>query len=390
MKKIVVLGATGSIGTQTLEVIAQNHEDYEVVKISVGHNIELLLEILDEFETIKEVALLNEKIISELQQAYPKITFYCGQEGILQLLESDDYDLVVNAIVGFAGLLPSIKVIQNDKILALANKETMVVAGAHINELLSQHSKAQIIPVDSEHCALFQCLQNNDIGAVKRLIISASGGSFRDKSLEELKNVTVEEALNHPNWDMGAAITIDSATMLNKGLEVIEAHWLFGIDYDKIEVVIHRESIVHSMVEYQDSSTIAQLAKPNMKQPIAYALAYPKKAQFEESSLDLLQQIKLTFEPVDFERFKGLTLAYAAGQQGHSYPCVLNASKEVATKAFLANKIAFIDIVEYVEKALQGHKVVENPTIEELIKIDYVTRLYVNQLINKEIVNGNN
>ncbi|MDL2211266.1 1-deoxy-D-xylulose-5-phosphate reductoisomerase [Erysipelotrichaceae bacterium OttesenSCG-928-M19] len=390
MKKIVVLGATGSIGTQALAVIKENSTDYEVTKISVGYNIKLLLDILNDFPSINEVALLDDKRIAELQDHYPDINFYLGSKGIIQLLDNGNYDLCLNAIVGFAGLLPSIKVIQSNKTLALANKETMVVAGKQINRLLEQHSQAKVIPVDSEHCAIFQCLASNEIESVKRLVISASGGSFRDKSLEELANVSIEDALNHPNWQMGAAITIDSATMLNKGLEVIEAHWLFGIDYDQIEVVIHRESIVHSMVEYSDSSMIAQLSQPDMKQPIAYALAYPKRAKFSDSSLDLTKIVNLTFEPVDFKRFKGLALAYQAGRQGHSYPCVLNASKEIATQAFLAEKIKFIDIVEYVEKALKAHRVIENPSLEQLVAIDSATRKYVTDLINKEIVDGNN
>ncbi|MDF9867458.1 1-deoxy-D-xylulose-5-phosphate reductoisomerase [Bacilli bacterium PM5-3] len=389
MKKIVILGASGSIGRQALDVIRENTE-YEVSKISIGYNVKLLIEILDEFSTIKEVALLDSTFVSELQVAYPEINFYVGQKGILQLLDNIDYDIVLNAIVGFAGLLPSIKVIKSNKTLALANKETMVVGGKHISDLLAQNPQAKIIPVDSEHCAIFQCLQNNDKKSVKRLIISASGGSFRDKTLDELQNVSVADALNHPNWDMGASITIDSATMLNKGLEVIEAHWLFDIDYDDIEVVIHRESIVHSMVEYNDSSTIAQLSKPNMKQPIAYAFAYPNRANFSTGSLDLTKAFSLSFEPIDLKRFKGLKLSYQAGRLGHSYPCVLNAAKEVATKAFLEEKISFLSIVDYVEQALQVHKLIENPSIEDLIKIDNATRVYITNEINKESSNGNN
>lgn len=390
MKKVVLLGASGSIGTQTLDILRNNPDDYELVKISIGYNVKVLIEILKNFKTVKEVALLDERVISELKQVYPHVNFYLNQEGILKLLDNDDYDIVLNAIVGFDGLLPSLKTIQCDKILALANKETMVVAGFHVNRMLVQHPKARIVPVDSEHCAIFQCLQNSDKNGVKRLIISASGGSFRDKSLEELQNVTIEDALNHPNWDMGASITIDSATMLNKGLEVIEAHWLFNIDYNNIDVVIHRESIVHSMVEFRDSSTLAQLSQPNMKQPIVYALAYPKRFKFDESSLDFSKALSLSFEPVDFERFKGLALSYQAGRLGHSFPCVLNTSKEVATQAFLDERIAFIDIVEYVEKALDAHRIIENPSIEQLIKIDKATRKYVEKLISKEYIDGNN
>lgn len=381
MKDIVILGASGSIGQQALEVIKENQNKFQVTKISIGYNIEALVNILSNFITIKEVALLAEDYLEELESKYPDIKFYVKQEGIMTLLENKDYDIALNAIVGFAGLLPSLKIIEQDKVLALANKETMVVGGSLVKEILQEHPLAQILPVDSEHCALFQCLTNGKKSEVKRLIISASGGSFRDKTLAELKGVSVQEALNHPNWNMGASITIDSATMLNKGLEVIEAHYLFDIAYDDINVVIHRESIVHSMVEFKDSTTMALLSKPNMKQPIIYAFGYPERLDFVESSLDLTSKLNLTFEPIDYVRFKGLALAFEAGRIGQTLPCVLNASKEVATKAFLENKIEFLDIIELVEQALIHHKVIEQPTLADLIKVDQATRAYVNRLI---------
>lgn len=389
MKKIVILGVTGSIGTQALNVIRENRDKYEVTKVSIGKNVTLLREILVEFTSIKEVAVLDEKDINVLSAEFPYVKFEAQTKGILHLLDNNNYDLILNAIVGFAGVLPSIKAIELGKVLALANKETMVVAGALVKELLHKYPEAKILPVDSEHCAIFQCIGTNTKSDIKRLVISASGGSFRDLTLKELENVTVEEALNHPNWNMGKLITIDSATMLNKGLEVIEAHWLFDVDYDDIDVVIHRESIVHSMVEYNDSSMIAQLSLPNMEQPIAYAFAYPERAKFAKSSLDLSKQLGLTFSPVDFKRFKGLQLSYEAGRLGHSYPCVLNASKEVASQAFLDGKISFLMIVELVEKALNGHKIIENPSLKTLVQLDAATRKYVERLVLKEQNNDN-
>lgn len=386
-KNIILLGASGSIGKQTLNVIRRHSNLYTLKKISIGYNVVALEEILNEFTDIEEVALLDKAKLIYLKEKYPQIKFYLGDEGILDLI-NNDYDILLNAIVGFAGLMPSIKVIKQDKVLALANKETMVIAGEIINDLLIKHPQAQILPVDSEHCAIFQCLHGNNKNEVKRLLISASGGSFRDKTLEELTNVSVKDALNHPNWDMGASITIDSATMFNKGLEVIEAHYLFNVSYDDIKVLIHRESIVHSMVEYVDGSVIAQLSKPNMEQPIIYALGYPERLSDNVGNLDFDQLINLSFEPIDTKRFYALELAYQAGRLGHSYPCVLNASKEVATQAFLDEKIKFLDIVSLVEKALEHHQMINNPTIEDLIKVDAQTRSYAQELI-KEFINGN-
>ena len=384
MKRVALLGASGSIGRQSIEVIESNLDEYSLVKISVGYNIACLEKLLDNFSSIEEVALLDENAYELLKNKYPNVVFYCGDKGIIDMIANDNYDILLNAIVGFAGVLPSIKVIEMGKTIALANKETLVVAGDIVNEMLKKYPKSNIVPVDSEHCAIFQCLDNKKIEDVSRLIISASGGSFRDKSLAELENVSVEQALKHPNWDMGASITIDSATMLNKGLEVIEAHHLFKVDYDQIEVVIHKESIIHSMVEFKDSSTIAQLSLPSMKHPISYALAYPKRSLFETGKLNYQEMFSLNFEPVDYQKFYGLKLAYEAGRLGNSYPCVLNASKEVATKAFIEKKIPFLSIVKYVEIALNNHKVVNNPTIKDLVEVDLNTRKYINCLIEKE------
>lgn len=384
MKKVVVLGASGSIGKQAIEIIKRSPDEFELVKVSVGNNIENLLEILESFSSIKEVAILNKDFIEDLEYGFNEINFYHSSKGIIELLANDDYDIVLNAIVGFAGLLPSIKTIENNKVLALANKETMVVAGDIINDLLKQHPLAKIIPVDSEHCAIFQCLENNNHRDVKKLIISASGGSLKDKTLHELEQVSIEEALNHPNWDMGASITIDSATMLNKALEIIEAHHLFNVSYDQINVVIHPQSIVHSMVEYKDSSILAQMSKPDMRAPILYALSYPNRLEFKDSSLDFSQVLNLNFEPVDLNRFEAIDLAFKVGRLGNSFPCVLNASKEVATSAFLKSEIGFLDIIYLVKAALKNHRMIENPTLNQLIKIDELTRVYVRTLIEKE------
>lgn len=385
MKKVIILGATGSIGKQALDIIENNLEEFELVKISIGHNVEELLKIIERFPTIKEVALLEGEFLDDLTYGYSDIKFNVGEEGILQLLDNDDYDIVLNGIVGFAGLLPSIKTIEQNKTLALANKETLVVAGDIVNEKLKEHPQAKIVPVDSEHCAIFQCLENNNHQDVKRIILSASGGSFKDKTLEELKDVTIEEALNHPNWNMGASITIDSATMLNKALEIIEAHYLFNVSYDQIEVVIQPQSIVHSMVEYKDSSMLAQLSYPDMRQPILYGLSYPKRLSFNDNALDFTKLLTLTFEPVDLERFEVINIAYRVGRIGHSYPCVLNASKEAATQAFLNGEIAFLTITELVKNAIKSHKIIENPSIEQLIKIDELTKKYVQSLIEKGV-----
>lgn len=378
MKKVIILGASGSIGLQALNVVRSYPDQYQVTKISVGYNVEKLRAILKEFTNIKEVALLDENALPDLEKEFPHVKFSLFEQGILNLI-NNDYDLVLNAIVGFSGLLPSIKVIEQNKILALANKETMVVAGDIINQLLKAHPQAQIIPVDSEHCAIFQCFDNPK--EVNRLIITASGGSLRDYPLEDLKTVSIEQVLNHPNWSMGASITVDSATMFNKGLEVIEAHYLFNIAYEDIDVVIHRESLVHSMVEYVDKSIIAQISYPNMEQPIEYAFAYPKRLASKLKALDFTNLVRMSFEPVDYLRFPALKLAYEAGKKGQGYPCVLNASKEEATKAFLDKKINFLDIISLVEKALNNYQPQTIDNVKQLIEIDNQTRKLVKRLI---------
>jgi 1-deoxy-D-xylulose-5-phosphate reductoisomerase len=385
MKKVVILGASGSIGQQAIEVIRYNQDKYDLVKISVGYNIDELKNLLREFPSISEASL------KELVDEFPKVNFYQGKNAPVSLLKHGEYDIVLNAIVGFAGLQPSIKTIEMNKTLALANKETLVVAGRIVVELLKKHPKAQIIPVDSEHCAIFQVFEDKQYRQVQRLIITASGGSLRDKSKHEIENISIKEVLNHPNWNMGKSITVDSATMLNKGLEVIEAHWLFGIDYEHIEVVLHKESIVHSMVEYTDNSILAQMSDPDMKQPIAYALAYPNRViNHVTQPINFARKLAMHFEPIDKGRYPGLDLSYEVARLGGSYPCVLNAAKEVATQAFLDKKIKFSDIVEVVSDMVEAHKKVEDPDLNQLVNIDELTRQYTTILIDEEYKHGNN
>lgn len=391
MKKIVILGASGSIGQQAVEVIRYNQDKYELVKVSVGYNVDTLKSLLREFPSITEAALMASGVLKELVDEFPKVNFYQGKNACVSLLNHDEYDLVLNAIVGFAGLKPSIKAIEMNKTLALANKETLVVAGRIIAELLTKHPKAKIIPVDSEHSAIFQAFDDKQYRQVQRLIITASGGSLRDKSRRDLETITIKEVLQHPTWDMGTSITIDSATMLNKGLEVIEARWLFDIDYEYIEVVMHKESMVHSMVEYTDNSIIAQISNPDMKQPIAYAFSYPNRSiNYVTKPVNFARAFSLNFAPMDHNRYPGLKLAYKVGRLGGSYPCVLNAAKEVATQAFMDKKIKFMDIVEVVTDMVEAHKKVEDPDVDQLVSIDELTREYTSILIEEEYTHGDN
>lgn len=391
MKKIVILGASGSIGQQAVEVIRYNQDKYELVKVSVGYNVDTLKSLLREFPSITEAALMASGVLKELVDEFPKVNFYQGKNACVSLLNHDEYDLVLNAIIGFAGLKPSIKTIEMNKTLALANKETLVVAGRIVAELITKHPKAKIIPVDSEHSAIFQAFDDKQYRQVQRLIITASGGSLRDKSRRDLETITIKEVLQHPTWDMGPSITIDSATMLNKGLEVIEARWLFDIDYEYIEVVMHKESMVHSMVEYTDNSIIAQISNPDMKQPIAYAFSYPNRSiNYVTKPVNFARAFSLNFAPMDHNRYPGLKLAYKVGRLGGSYPCVLNASKEVATQAFMDKKIKFMDIVEVVTDMVEAHKKVEDPDVDQLVSIDELTREYTSILIEEEYTHGNN
>ena len=362
MKKILILGSTGSIGTSALELIRNNREEYQVVAISGNRNIELLKKQIEEFKPLAIYVGAEEDAI-KIKNEYPFIEdIYFGENGLAELAKNSDYDIILTAVSGAIGIDATVEAIKREKRIALANKETMVSAGTYINRLLKEYPKAEIIPVDSEHSALFQSLQGFKKENVKKLIITASGGTFRGKTLEFLENVTVEEALKHPNWSMGKKITIDSSTLVNKGLEVIE-------------VVVHPQSIIHSMVEYVDGSIIAQMGVPSMKTPILYAFSYPEK-EFNASIdfLDLIKTKTLTFEEADRKVFKGIDLAYRAGRTGETMPTVFNAANEVAVELFMRKKIKFLDIYRIIEEAMDSHKLISLDTDEALSIIKEVDK----------------
>ena len=376
MKKITVLGVTGSIGMQTVDVVKNHPDKFKIVAMSAGYNIEKVEEILKIID-VKYICVVNEEDADYLRAKYPNKYIYHGTDGLVKIAVLNEVDIVLNAIVGFAGLVPTIEAIKAKKDIALANKETLVVAGHIITKLVKEYDVA-LLPVDSEHSAIFQSLNGENKKQIKKIILTASGGSFRNKTREELIGVSVEEALNHPNWSMGAKITIDSATLFNKGLEVIEAKWLFDVSYDQIEVLIHPDSIIHSMVEFIDTSIIGQLGNPDMRLPIQYALTYPQRdILFGGESLDLTKVATLTFKKPDFKRFKALALAYQAGRDGGSKPCVLNGANEQANELFRRGKIEFLQIEELVEKALNSHRFIKDPTLQQLIEVDAWARNFV-------------
>mgnify|MGYP000883946902 FL=1 len=383
MKKILILGSTGSIGTNALELIRNNRKQYQVVGISGNRNIELLKKQIEEFK-LTSIYVGSEQDALNLKKEYSFLKeVYFGENGLAELSKNSDYDIILTAVSGAIGIDATVEAIKRGKRIALANKETMVSAGVYINKLLKEYPKAEIVPVDSEHSALFQSLQGFKKENVKKLIITASGGTFRGKDLAYLENVTVEQALKHPNWSMGKKITIDSSTLVNKGLEVIEAHELFNVDYDDIEVVIHPQSIIHSMVEYVDGSIIAQMGVANMKTPILYAFTYPEK-EFNSSInfLDLIKTNNLTFEEADRKTFKGIDLAYRAGKIGGTMPTVFNASNEVAVELFMKKKIKFLDIYRIIEEAMNSHQVLSlnNDNVLNTIKeVDRETRKKVRE-----------
>lgn len=383
LENIAILGSTGSIGTQTLEVIAAYPEKYKVLGLSAGSNINLLVEQIKEFSP-KMVSVKNKELADKLKNNIDdKIKILYGKEGLLEIATLHDVDVLVSAVVGSVGLQPTIEAIKCRKKIALANKETLV-SGGHIVMDLADKYNVPIVPIDSEHSAIFQCLNGENKDEINKLVITASGGSFRKKSREELKSVTVKDALNHPNWSMGAKITIDSATMMNKGFEVIEAHWLFDMPYSKIDVIVHPESIIHSMVEYNDKAVIAQLGTPDMKIPIQYALSYPYRLKLDSKSLNLKEIGSLNFFEPDYERFPCLKMAYQCGIEGGTLPTVLNAANEVAVEAFLNNKVPFIAIEYLIESALGNHSNINNATLDTILEVDILTRKYVRNLINSK------
>ena len=374
---IAILGSTGSIGSQTLQVVEEHPEYFEVYALTANEKVEELIEQARKFKP-EAVVIANESKYQQLKEALQDlpIKVYGGYDAICQIVQSQPIDIVVTALVGFSGLQPTIEAIKAGKAIALANKETMVVAGELINDLAIKH-QVPILPVDSEHSAIFQCLAGETNNKVEKLILTASGGPFRTFCKEELETVTKEQALKHPNWSMGAKITIDSASMMNKGLEVIEAKWLFGIDVSNIDVVIHPQSVIHSMVQFNDGAIKAQLGTPDMRLPIMYALSYPVRLSSTFERLDFTAIHELTFEKPDIERFPNLQLAYQALTMGGNMPCVLNAANEACVTAFLHDKIRFHEMSRLIERALQSTDYRLKPTLENLIETDKITRRMV-------------
>ncbi|TJY43156.1 1-deoxy-D-xylulose-5-phosphate reductoisomerase [Cohnella pontilimi] len=369
MKKVAVLGSTGSIGTQTLDVISRESDRYEVAGLAAGSNVELLLEQAEAFRP-KLVSVATKELAGRIRDRLPSGTrIVFGEEGLNEVAAGAGADFVVCALVGSLGIRSTLAAIDAGAAIGLANKETLVTAG-HLVMARAEEKGVDLLPVDSEHSALFQCLNGEPRSALKRLILTASGGSFRDKTRDQLRGVTVEDALKHPNWSMGAKVTIDSATMANKGLEVIEAHWLFGVPYDRIDVVIHPESIVHSMVEFEDTSVMAQLGNPDMRVPIQYALTYPERRPSPASPLDLLARGALHFRPMDLERYPALRLAFAAGRAGGTAPAVFNAANEVAVARFLRGDIPFLAIETMIEEVLNLHTPKASPDLETILETD--------------------
>jgi len=385
MKRIVILGSTGSIGTQTLDVVRSLPEELKVVGLAAGKNWRLLLEQIKEFRPLA-ATLATQEALYQLRAAKGyddniKTELAYGPAGMINLAEMPEADMVVVALTGIEGIKPTIAALKAGKEVALANKETLVAAGEIVINLTAGKNNP-LRPVDSEHSAIWQCLNTQSPSAIEKIILTASGGPFRNMSKEEMAAVTVEMALKHPNWSMGSKITIDSATMMNKGLEVIEAKWLFRLEYDQIEVVVHPQSIIHSAVEFIDGSVLAQLGLPDMRLPIQYALTYPQRLPGKFPKLDLTKIQHLTFEKPDLEKFPSLRLAFEAGRMGGTMPAVLNAANEVAVYAFLQNRMSFAKIPEVVEKVMSKHNCLSNPGLAEIMEADRWARVLAEQLIS--------
>lgn len=382
MKNIAVLGSTGSIGTQTLEIVREN-DDLNVVSLAAGSNIEMLEKQIREFEP-QVVCVYNEKKAEELKikVSDTDVKIVTGMDGLIETAVIKTADIVLTAVVGMIGIRPTIAAIKACKDIALANKETLVTAG-HIIMPLAKECGIKILPVDSEHSAIFQSLQGNKKSQLSKILLTASGGPFRNTPKEELKNVTVKDALKHPNWSMGRKITIDSATMVNKGLEVIEAKWLFDVDIDNIEVVVQPQSLIHSMVEYVDGGIMAQLGTPDMKLPIQYALFYPDRRPLDGKRVNFFDIANITFFKPDREKFKGFDLAFRAGKTGGSLPTIYNAANELAVSKFLNEEIRFLDIPELIETAMNNHKVIDNPSLEQILDSEQEAYESVNRALSK-------
>ena len=376
MKKIAILGSTGSIGTQTLEIVRTN-KDLEVTALAAGNNIDLLERQIREFRP-RLAAVWKEERAAELKSrlADMDVRVVSGMDGLLEVAAAPESEILVTAIVGMIGIRPTIEAIRAGKDIALANKETLVTAG-HIIMPLAKECGVSILPVDSEHSAIFQSLQGGQRKALHKILLTASGGPFRGKKREELEHIQVEDALKHPNWEMGRKITIDSSTMVNKGLEVIEAKWLFGVTVDQIQVVVQPQSIIHSMVEYEDGAVIAQLGTPDMKLPIQYALYYPERRYLPGERLDFWKLNQITFEKPDLETFYGLKLAFEAGRTGGSLPTVFNAANEKAVAMFLDRKIRYLEIPEIIQACMENHKNIPEPAVEEILKTEQETYEFI-------------
>lgn len=383
MKKIALLGSTGSIGTQTLEIVREQKK-LQIVALAAGSNVELMEQQIREFKP-RLAAMWSEKACKDLKArvADLDVKILCGMEGLLEIATMQESEILVTAIVGMIGIRPTIAAIEAGKDIALANKETLVTAG-HIIMPLAKEKGVSILPVDSEHSAVFQSLNGEKQEQIEKILLTASGGPFRGKSLEELKHMKVEDALKHPNWSMGRKITIDSSTLVNKGLEVIEAKWLFEVPLEKIQVVVHPQSIIHSMVQFQDGGIMAQLGTPDMKLPIQYALFYPDRMPMKGKRVDFYELAQITFEKPDLDTFKGLKLAYEAAEIGGSMPTVYNAANEKAVSLFLDKKISYLQITEFIEDAMKNHKVVEAPTVEEILLAEAESHEFVLQAAEKK------
>jgi 1-deoxy-D-xylulose-5-phosphate reductoisomerase len=374
-KNIAILGSTGSIGTQALEVIKSNPDLFQVEVLTANRNTELLIQQALTYKP-NVVVIGNEKSYERVKDALESsdIKVYAGDDAVAQVVEMDTIDIVLVALVGFAGLLPTLKAIEAHKTIALANKESLVVAGDLIQKSLKKYP-ATIIPVDSEHSAIYQCMIGEKYKDIEKIYLTASGGPFRNLDFERLKHVTREDALNHPNWNMGKKITVDSASLINKGLEVIEAKWLFGLEPEQIEVIIHPQSIIHSVVQFNDGSMKAQLSLPDMRIPIQYALGFPGRIPSEFKRFSFIDYPELTFQPPDIKKFRNLALAFEALEKGGNLPCILNAANEIAVQSFLNNQIGFLEMSDVIEHCMVNMSFIENPSIDDYLTTDKNTRM---------------
>lgn len=379
MKNITILGSTGSIGTQTLDIVRENPDKFKISALTCGKNVKLLAEQLREFRPAAAV-VSAEADVEALKNEFPDIDIRYGREGLVYAASQTEYDILVNSLVGMAGLEPTYHAINAGRTIALANKETLVAGGALIMGAAAEKN-VEILPVDSEHSAVFQCLEGFKKSQVRKIILTASGGPFRGKTKEELENVTLEQALNHPRWKMGSKITIDSSTLMNKGFEVIEARWLFDVLPSKIDVVVHPESIVHSMVEYEDGAVMAQLGLPDMRIPISLALNYPDRLENSMPSLDLAKAASLTFEKPDMETFPCLRLAYDALDAGDTYCTALNAANEICVAAFLDGKINYSDISNTLQHIMDTHRPSDGADLDEILRVDAFVREQTEELL---------